>query len=242
MVQFIPILLSIENSSNLYSISLSNGKYFYYIEILNKNISSKYMLSLIDDLFIESGILPQKISAISFGIGPGNFTNLKISSSIIQSISIAWKIPVIKILSLKAIALEMSYMCKKKYIFVITDAKTNYAYYNVYENINYNIKSIFFKIICGLGDIKNINLKFDDAVVAMNIPDNYVNIFRSNNSFVDIKKNIYPKAIYVDLLARKKMFMNKTILPSEIIPVYLKKDPYVKYDVLRKTMHHYKNQ
>lgn len=234
MTQFIPILLSIENSSSLYSISLSNGHYFHYIEMLNKNISSKYMLSLIDDLFIDSGIFARRINAISFGIGPGNFTNLKINASIIQSISTAWKIPVVKVLSLTAIALEMSRMCKKKYIFVITDAKTNYVYYNIYENVNYNIKPIFLKIICGLGDIKNIKLKFDDVAVAMNVPDEYVNIFRSNNPFVDIKKNVYPKAIYVDLLARKKMFMNKIVLPSEIIPLYLKKDPYMKYDVLEK--------
>lgn len=232
MTKLFPILLSIENSSSLYSVSLSNGKYFYYSEILNKNISSKYMLSLIDDLFIESKISPKEVDAISFGIGPGNFTNLKINSSVIQGFSIAWKVPVIKILSLTAIALEISYIYKKKYIFVITDAKTNCVYYNMYENINYNVKPVFFKIICGLGNIKNMKLKLNNVTGIMNVHDDYVNMFKLNNSFIDIKKHIYPKAIYIDLLARKRLFMNKTSLPSEIIPLYLKKDPYVKYDVV----------
>lgn len=223
MKSLVPVLLSIENSSNLCSISISNGKYFYYKEILNKNISSNFILSLIDDLFVESEFLPEKINAISISNGPGNFTNLKVMSSIVQSISSFFKIPIISVGSLSVIALEASYNYKAKYIFVTTDAKTNCIYYNIYENINLNIRPLFLKITCGINDFKKIKLKFNNIIGILNISDEYINIFRLNNYFLDIKKNIYPKAIYVDLLVRKNFFMSKIILPSEIFPIYLKK-------------------
>ena len=111
------VFLSIENSSDLYSISLSNNNKIFYNEIFGKKITSKYILKNINYMLIKNKIYFNNIDTLLFSSGPGNSTGTKIISAVIKGLSLGWKLPVIKLSSLTIVAFEAYLIYKKKKYF-----------------------------------------------------------------------------------------------------------------------------
>jgi len=203
-----PIFLSIENSSELFSISIGNGSVFSYKEIKSKTITSEYILYIINDLLKNNKLLLKNIDFCVIGIGPGNLTGVRLVSSVLQGLSLGKTLPIIEISSLSAIALEVFLKYKKNKIFIIIDAKFNNIYYNLYSlknNYLYYLSNCNSYVLININEISfSYNNIFTIANVSKVITDKL-------NQFINIQnKTVFPKAIYLDILARNKIF-NKEI-------------------------------
>ena len=92
------IILGIDTSLNNCSVSLACGTI-----LLAEKVSSlikgqsENLFPLIEQVFDESNIELKSLKAIGIGIGPGNFTGLRIGISAAKGLAMALKIKVLKL-------------------------------------------------------------------------------------------------------------------------------------------------
>ncbi len=178
---------------------------------------------MINEILKDNKISYFDIDALSIGIGPGSFTGIKIATSVIQGLSIGWKLPIIEISSLLTLALEAYIIHKEKFIFVSIDAKMNEVYYNTYSSINFKNASVIEKI----KNINEIKIKNLETICVGDGCYKYRNILLENNKGIKIIENIkYPKASYNNKLAIEKFKNNNIANPIILIPKYIKKNTY----------------
>ena len=206
----IPNILSIENSFSLCSVCVNKNKKLFYIERLNYNNSSKFILNIINYVLIISKISIPDLNLISFGIGPGNFTNMRIITAVIQSLLLQYKIPVIKMSALETMAFEAFYKYGVSRVFVSLDSNINNIFYTIYVYYKKNIVNIFKYEI--KSNINNVVIPYKNIVGIGN--GCYVNkkkLCKENN--LNLKYNLrFPKAIYNNLLTFSKI--NLTVFTS----------------------------
>lgn len=154
---------------------------------------------MIEDVLKVSNTKFKYINAISIGMGPGSLTGIKITSTIVQGLSLGWKVPIIQISSLSTLAIEAYFKHNARFIFSAIDAKTQNIYYNIYKFDEYGNNKL--KIRDNLEEINQIKLK-KNIIGIGNGCYNYKNILLKNNKSLKIIDNLYyPKAIYNNKLA-----------------------------------------
>ncbi len=132
-------ILGLDVSTNNCSVALLYNEQIEEISSGSNTIRAQKLLSMINELLIKTKIKESELTALAFGAGPGSFTGLKIASSVIQGLSLAWNKPIIKVSTLWALALQAfeqlnvqdSY--NDKYIMPCIDAKMGQVYYGVYS-------------------------------------------------------------------------------------------------------------
>jgi len=219
MKKNIPTILTIENSSSLCSVCINDNKKIFYTEQFKNVESSRFILNIIDYILYKSKIKITCINALSFSIGPGNFTSMRITMSVIKGIALGYKLPIIKVSSLKSIALEAFYTYKINKIFAAIISNTNEISYGIYIYKKKIIKNILNKEI----KKKNYNIKLPYIEIAGvgNGCYKYKNILSLNNLKLKIKYNInYPKAIYTHVLSLDELDVNN-FCSIKIKPKYL---------------------
>jgi tRNA threonylcarbamoyl adenosine modification protein YeaZ len=179
----------------------------------------KYNASLILpylEKFIKRNFFSLKeIDTLVVGSGPGSFTGLRISFSIIKALSIVLNKPVIKLGSFFSCA----YPFRKKYerIAVINDARRNLIYAVSFRVKKESlIKEEKEKLII-LEDF--INKKKDYFFVSGDEM-----LCKKLSSFPFLKfypKPVYPKAKYLLILAKEKWLKNKFTSLKKLEPLYI---------------------
>ena len=97
------IILSIETTTNICSVSLfQNKKLIYLFEDSNRKHSSLLGL-FVEKIFINSDIPIQSIDAIAISIGPGSYTGLRIGLSFAKGLAFSINKPIIPINTLDSL-------------------------------------------------------------------------------------------------------------------------------------------
>lgn len=76
--------------------------------ITNRPNHAEIVLPLLDELLKKAGLALSEISAIAVSIGPGSFTGLRIGLSTVKGLAYGWKIPVVGVSTLLAIAARVT--------------------------------------------------------------------------------------------------------------------------------------
>ncbi|CAL4321520.1 tRNA (adenosine(37)-N6)-threonylcarbamoyltransferase complex dimerization subunit type 1 TsaB [Buchnera aphidicola] len=177
-------ILSIDTSLNYCSISiLKNEKIDSEFKICKKN-HEKYVLSCLKLLLIRNNIKMNHIKMISFSNGPGNFTGIRIASSIALGLSIPYNIPVIGISTLIVLA-EQAWRKErlKKVIICIKSGKKN-IYWGQYIK---NPKNIW------VGKKTEVLLNIDEAYKKISSLKNQWNIIGDGNIYFKSIQNTFLK-------------------------------------------------
>lgn len=127
-------ILGLDLSTNNCSVALSFNNNIEEISVSSEILRSQKIIQMINELLSRTKVKPKELTAIAFGAGPGSFTGLKIASSIMQGLHLAWQKPIIKISTLWALALQGSLQSKAQYILPCIDAKMGQLYYGLYSN------------------------------------------------------------------------------------------------------------
>lgn len=102
------VILSIETSTPICSISLHQNEELISKLSLNKGMSHSSLLSpSIDSLLKLSGISQSDLSAIALSKGPGSYTGLRIGTSTAKGLCYALDIPLISVETLRGMAAGM---------------------------------------------------------------------------------------------------------------------------------------
>ena len=99
-------ILGLDLSTENCSVALLYNGQIKELSLASKVVRAQKILSMLNELLEKNQVEINKLTFLAFGAGPGSFTGLKIVSSIIQSLHLTWKKPIIKISTLWALALQ----------------------------------------------------------------------------------------------------------------------------------------
>lgn len=127
-------ILAIESSGQACSVAflLENS------DVFSKSASvprkhAELLLSMIKDLMKENNITPEQIDFIAFGEGPGNFTGVRLSASIVQGLAYGWNKPVVPVSTLACMAFEAGVKYQINNIMVSMDARKQEVSFAAYK-------------------------------------------------------------------------------------------------------------
>ena len=133
------VILNIETSSKNCSVSISkNGKTIGLKEQDYDEYShSKSLHIFINEIFKQTNLSPQELSAVAISEGPGSYTGLRIGASAAKGICVALNIPLIAIDTMQILARKIK--CAEGYIISAMDARRDEIYYSVFKSNNCKI-------------------------------------------------------------------------------------------------------
>jgi len=196
------IILGIESATETASCAvLSEEKLFGEYSLNTGKTHSENLLSLVDNLIVETEVELKDISGIAITRGPGSYTGLRIGIAIAKSMSQTLNIPILSISTLESLAYNLPY--SENIINPILDARSNRIYTGVYKWENGEVKEveedtatniedqiIFLKkqnyrkkiIFIGDGATKHKEILKDEFGDKCIISDNYINLLRASSS------------------------------------------------------------
>ncbi|HIH2763836.1 MAG TPA: hypothetical protein ACYCC0_00845 [Candidatus Azoamicus sp.] len=220
-------LLCLELAYNFCSISLKKNNEFYYKEYTNTTQTIKTIIQVIDLILIEGNLSYKEIDFIVFGEYPNNLINLKALTIIAKSLSLSWKIPILKFNSLLTISFEAFFLYKNNYILTLVETNKNTLIYSKCIFKEKKLTNYYIKEITSIDEMKYKEL--DNFMFIINCSTNTLNFIKSNYKFMKIKENILPKAIYTSLFFEKFIFLKNELCHDKIKLYNSKKNSFTKY-------------
>ncbi len=201
-------------SSNLSIYATYKGKI-----IININKQLKFGASHLAE-YIEKSLNKSRVKLSDFdayviGAGPGSFTGLRISFSIIKAFAIALNKPVISLGSFYSCAYP--FRSKKEKIAVISDARRNLIYFASYKSKNGNLlRQEKVQLIC----LDEVLAKKDYFFVTYdsNLRDKILEV-DSNIDF--FPEDVYPNVRYLLAQAQNDYSKGKFSSVDKLKPLYL---------------------
>ena len=215
-----PLILSIETSTTVCSVALTDGKKVIATrKLLEDKSHASHLTILIREVLEESGRAMSDIEAIAISEGPGSYTGLRIGVSTAKGLCYALGVPLIGISTLKAMAYEVQATSKPSALLCpMIDARRMEVYTAVYNSSLDELQAPHPKILNQesfqetLGDASvlffgNGSGKFKEVVSL------------SNSEFIE---DLSPSAWAVGVLAFQKLENNQVEDLAYFEPVYLK--------------------
>lgn len=132
-------ILVIDTSTEVCVVGLLSNNNVYTRNITGPKEHSKYILNFIDDLLKQNELSFADIDVIGFGRGPGSFTGVRVSASVVQALSFVTKAKIYSISSLHAIAQTAYKKNSNKFILATIDARKSEVYYGLYQASSANL-------------------------------------------------------------------------------------------------------
>ncbi len=133
-----PLILSIESTTNICSVALSKNKKLITLKETDiDNSHSKLLSVFIEKIITENNLTVSDLDAIAVSKGPGSYTGLRIGVSLAKGLCYGANLPLISINTLKSLAFGYINKIKKfqeKTLFCpMIDARRMEVYYSVFN-------------------------------------------------------------------------------------------------------------
>ena len=129
-----PYLLSLETSTDVCSVAISQGNELLSIRNTSESFSHSEVITLfIIDCLKEAQLNVSDLSAVCVSQGPGSYTALRIGASTGKGICFAQSIPLIAVNSLEALAYPVHKEFSGAVVIPMLDARRNEVYMQVYD-------------------------------------------------------------------------------------------------------------
>jgi len=128
-------LLAIETSSDVLSVAIKSADSYFVKHIQADKQHNQLLLPTIEAGLSELSLSLSAVDAFVYGQGPGSFTGLRISLSVIQGLAFAVAKPVIPVSSLAALAYQVGDEYTGINILSVIDARMDEFYWGLYQKI-----------------------------------------------------------------------------------------------------------
>ena len=172
-------ILAIDTSTNYCSVAVkANGNIVSETKCIPQQ-HNRYLLSIVDKVITNSKLNKYNIDLLAYGVGPGSFTGVRLSASLIKAMAFVIAKPILGFSSMYAIAKNIHQKLASPLITIVLDAKIGDFYLGQFKfdfrasrlitTIEKCVSTSFlFKYLktypCGLiaGDpIKRLGISFD---------------------------------------------------------------------------------
>lgn len=168
-------IIALDTSLENCSVALQyKGKIREFFGVSNKERSTK-LLHIIDKCLHGQSFID--LQAIAFAAGPGSLTGLKIASSVIQGLSTVYDLPIIKVSTLHALALQAyeeihqfktNFTNKNvKFIMPCIDAKMSQVYCSLYKIDNQNSTGNNISLSSNVSYLSKLECIYSDSLISL---------------------------------------------------------------------------
>lgn len=220
------IILSIETSTEVASVSLLNSDHLFYKVLEGVQTHSQGILPAIQDLLVEAELKLSQCDAIAYGCGPGAFTGVRTACGIVQGIAFGLDIPVIPISSLLAMAHAMNAfnvdntsdleITKSSDFICVLDARMSEVYWAHYQLVDGMWNEILAPQLSVIDDVLQYSNKLEVNIVVGSGIDTA--LFQKNNNV----KLIMPHAKDIAKLGLTDFKNARFMDPEMAQPLYLR--------------------
>ena len=174
------------------------------------------LIGYIDKSLKAAKIDLSSIDAFVIGSGPGSFTGLRISFSLVKAFMMAKRKPVISIGSFYSCAYPLRNKASR--IAVISDARRNLIYLSCFKTKDGNLTKVGREKLISLDELIKIDKEYLFITYDSYLRDKILSLNPKLNFY---SKDVYPKAKYLMPLA--KLYYNKDKFTSldKLKPLYL---------------------
>ncbi len=215
-------LLALDTATQQCSVAVKNGEQVFHRSKMGVAHHNRCIFEMCDELLRESGLEKGDFDAVVYGRGPGMFTGIRVALSLAQSLSFAWKIPLVPVSDLAAMAQQLIFRHQAERAFVALDARMGEVYSGYFS--------------CGTED----GLVVPDSPESVSIPEDVLDLrnfegpvggsgFREYPALVRCLRNdvvpdmqLLPHAKTMLALAVRDVLAGNTRLPGDAVPVYLR--------------------
>lgn len=216
-------LLAFDTASSACALALINEANITCVDRVEPMQQSKLILPLLQEILKSANLSLSDLDTVAFGCGPGSFTGMRIAASVVQGLSLAVKLPIIKISTLAAMAQAAFLERQWQKVIVIVDARMGQVYWGAYAlNAAGIMELVGEECVCT-----------PDQVVAPS-GTNWLGVGDGWDVYKDVlakQLNFYPAAIQGDqmptgmalaVLAKAKFIADEFITIDEALPAYLR--------------------
>ena len=126
-------ILALETATHACSAALLYDEHILYREAAGPKQHSQLILPMLESLLAEAGLVRTQLDVIAFGCGPGNFTGVRLATSIAQATAFALDIPVVPVSTLRALAQGAWRIGQHRRVLVALDARLQQVYWGYYQ-------------------------------------------------------------------------------------------------------------
>ena len=208
------LVLGIETSTRAAGVALvSDEKILAEISQESKLYHSENLLPQIEQVLNIAKV--EKVDAVAVSIGPGSFTGLRIGLAAAKALAYAWKVPIIGVPTLHALAYH--FPLTSATVMTLIDAQKNSAYVQSFKNAapidEVTVKPIA-EILTAAGELGEVILCGDVLNKIKSLPDNV--------TFAPINSRM-PRAVNVAICGKILLDAGKVGNVMDMEPLYLRR-------------------
>lgn len=209
-------LLAIDTSTTRASVAIFVNNTLYTEGNDNLRQHANHLLPMINTLLNKAQIKLSSLDGIAFGSGPGSFTGLRVTCSVVQALAYATDLPVYPVSSLQAIAYQASLgeIGDDEGVLAVIDARMDELYWGFFTDfLNDDLK---------VSKAQFIDVPSDKKIILAGVGFEGYTSQLSAGVKAAIKKTreIYPEASSMLSLVQKNYI--KPITALEVLPVYIR--------------------
>lgn len=216
------LILSIETATGCGSVALSRGTRLLAEATAQPEVThSRRLLGTVSWLMQAAAVTWSELDAIGVSLGPGSFTGLRIGLAAAKGLAMAADIPLVGVDTLDALALACAGVRGR--ICPVLDARKQEVYaamYQVCGQEGYPVRLSEDKALAPEALVASIDRPTVLAGPAVAV---YADVF-SANDFVQLLPTelVYPRALYVGLLAEQKIRNSEVVSSATLQPKYVR--------------------
>lgn len=216
-------ILAIDASSEACSVALlDNSEIIERYDVVPRK-HTELILPMVDEVLSEAGISFKQLDALAFNRGPGSFTGVRISTSVIQGLSFATELPVLAVSGLAAVAQNAWRTMQQDNVIVMLDARMDEVYWGYFQADNGYMKPISPEHV---GPVSGIDKPGNENWMAVGsgikVYNNEVAKWSGQSNLVLNTDILYPRASDIAVLARHELDVGNIVNAMQAQPVYLR--------------------
>ena len=221
-----PIILSIETSSELASCALLSGDTLLARSSSGVRTHSQSILPMVQELLAEAGIGLNDCAAIAFGAGPGSFTGVRTACGNAQGLAFGAGLPAVPVVTLAAMALACRQHSGAADVLAVLDARMGEVYWAQYRFDNTDAGAetcheVVAPSLCAPGDVRPLPASTPLAACGNGFSA-YAEAFAGRDFASGALAGIMPHASCVAQLARIELAAGRAVKAAEAQPLYLR--------------------
>jgi len=220
--------LAFETSTKHFSLAVfHNGKITAHRTLKLKTVLSDAIIPAIKKLLSSARLSLDKLDGFAVGLGPGSFTSLRVGLSTVKALAFATDKPVVGIPSLDALALRAQNK-NGNLICTVSDARRNLLYACLYRKNKTDFERTSPYLLCRAEDllkkISQATFFIGDGITMTKEAVKAAGRRSSLKFSFAAKKDWYPTAAEIALLAEERFKTKKFDDAATLIPLYLYPD------------------